>query len=129
MFANLVSNAVKYRDPSDAPWVEVGYVGPDEDADRGGWPPAALGVPVLYVRDNGIGLRRGQAASLFQMFKRLHPREAYGGGNGMGLAIVKKLVEQHGGTVWVEGAPGDGATFWFTLALPPDGAPPPARPE
>ena len=119
VFANLLSNAIKYRDPSEAPWAEVGFVAPDEPADRDAWPEAARHALALFVRDNGIGLRPGQSASLFQMFKRLHPRDAYGGGNGMGLAIVKKLVEQHGGQVWAEGAPGDGATFWFTLTPPP----------
>ena len=122
VFANLVSNALKYRDPSEDPWVEIGYVAPDEAADRTGWPEAARAVPAFYVRDNGIGLREGQADSIFQMFKRLHPREAYGGGHGMGLAIVRKLVEQHGGAVWAEGALGEGATFWFTLTSPPDDA-------
>ena len=122
VFVNLISNALKYRDPSEESWVEVGYVGPDEKADRSGWPKPARGVPALYVRDNGIGLREGQAEAVFQMFKRFHARTAYGGGHGLGLAIVKKLVEHHGGRVWAEGAPGEGATFWFTLSPPPDGA-------
>ena len=70
------------------------------------------------MRDNGTGIDPSQAAGLFQMFKRLHPRAAYGGGHGMGLAIIRKLVEQHGGVVWVEGVLGEGATFWFTLTPP-----------
>ena len=122
VFANLISNAIKYRDSEEGSWVEVGHVEPEASADRAAWPLAARGQAAFYVRDNGIGLREGQAAGLFQMFKRLHPREAYGGGNGMGLAIVKKLVEQHGGTVWAEGAPGEGSTFWFTLAPGGEGA-------
>lgn len=123
VFANLLSNAMKYRDPSDEAWVEVGVVLPGEPAeflDREAWPRAARGVPVFYVRDNGIGLDPAHADGLFQMFKRLHPRGAYGGGSGLGLAIVKKLVEQHGGAVWAEGAPGEGAAFCFTLAPNPD---------
>ena len=118
VFANLLSNAIKYRDSGAAPWAEVGFVAPDEAADRDSWPPAAQGEVAFYVRDNGIGIDPSQAAGLFQMFKRLHPRAAYGGGHGMGLAIIRKLVEQHGGVVWVEGVLGEGATFWFTLTPP-----------
>lgn len=123
VLVNLLSNALKYHDDPDGAWVEAGYVLPDEApafTDRNGWPPAARGLPVLYVRDNGIGLDPRRTPQLFQMFKRLHPRDAYGGGNGLGLAIVRKLVEQHGGTVWAEGAPGEGAAFYLTLSPPLD---------
>ena len=122
VFTNLISNAIKYRDPTDNPWVEVGYADPDEPADRQQWPASARDVTALYVRDNGIGLDPTQAGTLFQMFKRLHPRAAYGGGNGLGLAIVRKLVEQHGGVAWAEGALGEGSTFWFTLTPPAVGS-------
>ena len=125
VFANLVSNAIKYRDASSDDWVEVGYIGPDETpafSDRADWPSAAQRVPVFYVRDNGIGLNPERAEQVFQMFKRLHAREAYGGGSGMGLAIVKKLVEQHGGVAWAEGTPSEGTVFYFTLAPDSDQA-------
>lgn len=97
VLANLMSNGVKYNTSMPRRvWV------------------VAEGRKV-GVRDNGIGLRPDQRERIFQMFKRLHERDAFGGGTGAGLAIVKKIVERHGGRVWVESEPGKGSTFWFTL--------------
>ncbi|GJG88824.1 histidine kinase [Gemmatimonadetes bacterium T265] len=104
VFANLVSNAVKYGGPT--PEVEVGAL----DA-----PDAPDASPILYVRDRGIGIEPRHHATVFRLFKRLHPRDAYGGGSGAGLTIVQKIVERHGGRVWLESAPGQGTTFYFTL--------------
>jgi PAS domain S-box-containing protein len=103
VFHNLIANAVKYNDKPDKR-VEVGW--------RGG----AGGPPVLYVRDNGIGIADKHREAIFRMFKRLHGRDKYGGGTGVGLTIVKKLIERHGGRIWVESTPGEGTTFYFTLA-------------
>jgi len=70
---------------------------------------------VFYVKDNGIGIAPHHVEQIFKMFRRLHGRDDFGGGNGTGLTIVKKLVERHGGRVWVRSVPGQGTTFFFTL--------------
>ncbi|MFO0891274.1 MAG: ATP-binding protein [Isosphaeraceae bacterium] len=105
VFVNLITNALKYND-SPQKRVQVGHR-----------PPAAAGEPpIVFVRDNGIGIPERHREAVFGMFRRLHGREAYGGGAGAGLAIVRKIVERHGGRIWVEPSPGGGSTFCFTLA-------------
>jgi len=71
---------------------------------------------VFYVKDNGIGIPAALQQAIFTIFKRLHPADKYGGGSGTGLTIVKKIVERHGGRIWLESVPGQGTTFFFTLA-------------
>lgn len=119
VFLNLVSNAIKYGPPAgggEAPAIEVGWLespppsAPPEVAERG-----SEAGPVLYVRDAGIGIAPRHHGTIFRLFKRLHPREAYGGGSGAGLTIVQKVVERHGGRIWLESALGAGTTFYFTL--------------
>ncbi|MFN8603019.1 MAG: PAS domain-containing protein [Candidatus Binatia bacterium] len=98
---NLLGNALKFTRPVAEPRIEVG-------AERGS------GEPVFYVRDNGVGFDAAHSDRLFAVFQKLHP-EAEFEGAGIGLSIVKRIVEKHGGRVWAESAPGHGATFCFTL--------------
>lgn len=102
LFQNLISNALKYND-KPAPKVEVG-------AERFGeyyWK--------FTVKDNGIGIPAQYFEEIFKMFKRLHSRQEYGGGTGAGLAIVKKIVEEHNGKVWVESVEGSGSVFYMLI--------------
>lgn len=101
IFHNLIVNGVKYNE-SQGKRIEIGY--------RDGQPP------VFYVRDNGIGIPDKHHEAIFRIFKRLHARDKYGGGTGAGLTIVKKIVERHNGRIRVESTPGEGTTFYFTLA-------------
>lgn len=119
VFRNLVVNGIKYNDRSDKR-VEIGALLPGTAA--GGVVPDPVEGPLLWVRDNGIGIAAKHRDVVFDIFKRLHPREAYGGGTGAGLTIVKKVVERHGGRIWLDSTPGEGTTFYFTLR-PPRAAP------
>jgi len=103
VLVNLLTNARKFARPALQPQVEVGSE-PPANASEG---------PVFYVRDNGVGFTPEQAALLFEPFRRLHASQF--AGHGVGLSIVKRIVERHGGRVWAEGQPGAGATFRFTL--------------
>jgi two-component system, chemotaxis family, sensor kinase Cph1 len=73
------------------------------------------------VRDNGIGIQARHLGAVFEMFRRLHLRDQYGGGTGAGLSIARRIVERHGGRIWVESEPGEGTTFYFTLGPSRDG--------
>lgn len=101
LFQNLISNAVKFR--SEAP-LQVTVMA--QQIDERYWQFA--------VNDNGIGLDTQYADRIFQMFQRLHEMGRYEG-SGIGLAISKRIVERHGGRIWVESTPGAGSTFFFTL--------------
>lgn len=108
VFRNLIGNALKYND-EDAPWIEIGWHASDGVSD------AEKPTPVFTVRDNGIGIREKHLDSVFRLFRRLHGRDKFGGGTGAGLTIVKKIVERHGGRIWVESVHGEGTTFSFEL--------------
>jgi len=105
VFENLIGNAVKYNDKGSRK-VEVGHLAATE---------GAASAPIFYVRDNGIGIEARHHNDIFHIFRRLHGREQYGGGVGAGMTITKKIVERHGGRIWVESTPGAGTTFYFTL--------------
>ena len=109
VFRNLITNALKYNDKEEK-WIEIGTLPPASGDAEGTSRPTAF-----YVRDNGIGIREKHFDSIFRIFKRLHGRDQYGGGTGVGLTIVKKIVERHGGRIWVESQWGQGTTFYFTL--------------
>ena len=111
VFHNLITNGMKYNN-TPAKAVAVGLAPPGAVAGAAGPAPAG-DCHVFYVRGNGIAARH--QASIFKLFKRLHAPDKYGGGTGAGLAIAKRMVEKHGGSLWVESAPGHGATFYFTL--------------
>jgi two-component system, chemotaxis family, sensor kinase Cph1 len=113
LFTNLISNAVKYNDQLEKQ-VEIGSLTPDEMLQQN--PSRKISQQVFYVKDNGIGIRERHLDNIFWIFKRLHGQTHYGGGTGVGLTIAKKIVERHGGQIWVESVYGVGSTFYFTLA-------------
>ncbi len=115
VFANLITNASKYND-KDEKWVEVGFKSPDERGDLGPDAPRLNdGAIVFYVRDNGVGIPADRRDKVFEMFRRLHGRDKFGGGTGAGLTIVQKIVRRHGGDIWIDSTEGNGTTFYFTL--------------
>ena len=100
---NLLTNAVKYFKPSRTTVIEIGG-------------RTASSENIYYIKDNGIGFDERYAQKIFEVFERLHSADAYEGG-GIGLAIVKRIIEAHGGRVWAEGRVNQGATFYFTLPV------------
>ena len=103
LLINLLQNAWKYTGPTEDARIELGVV------------EGEGGVPIYHVRDNGIGFDNAEREIIFQAFERLHTRQEFAGG-GLGLATVERIVRRHGGRVWGEGVPGEGAVFRFTLA-------------
>jgi signal transduction histidine kinase len=117
VFTNLIANAIRYNDKTEK-LVEIGWYkraggGGETDLAISGY--VADGECVFYVRDNGIGIAAKDHEAVFTIFKRLNSRNQYGEGTGAGLTIVRKIIERHGGRIWIESEVGVGSTFHFTL--------------
>jgi signal transduction histidine kinase len=107
LFANLIGNALKYLAADRKGEIEVGAVPTTTDADE------VVPTQTYYIKDNGLGISAAYHEKIFQAFQRVHP--AHAPGEGMGLAIVRRIVQRHGGRVWVESLEGQGSTFFITL--------------
>jgi light-regulated signal transduction histidine kinase (bacteriophytochrome) len=101
LLRNLIDNAIKYASPGVRPRIHVDSYSSGPDS-------------VVCVRDNGMGIAAQHQERVFELFKRLHGSDEYEG-TGLGLAICQKIVEQHGGRIWVDSEPGKGAAFCFRL--------------
>ena len=105
VYANLIGNAIKFTRHTRDPSIDIGAV------------KSGTGT-VYHVRDNGIGFDMEYADRIFKPFQRLHTQEEYEG-SGIGLATVERIIRRHGGRIWAEGKPGEGAAFYFTVEGPP----------
>ncbi len=100
IFENLITNGIKYNLQTEKR-IEIGCI--------------LKPTLTLFIKDNGIGIHEDKFESIFMIFRRLHGRNEFGGGNGAGLSIVRKHIEKQGGSIWLESKEGEGSTFYFTL--------------
>ena len=117
LFTNLISNGIKYNQ-QEHKIIEIGYLDSDHplvEEKMAGYSDNPQVKTIFYIRDNGIGIRDRHIESIFRIFKRLHGQKKYGGGTGAGLTIAQKIVERHGGEIWVKSVYQEGSTFYFTL--------------
>ena len=103
LFQNLVSNAIKYHKPDVTPIIHIGV-----QKEGNNWQ--------FSVADNGIGIEEKYAERIFKIFQRLHTRDEYPG-TGIGLAVCKRIVDRHGGKIWIKSTLGEGTTFYFTIPV------------
>ncbi|SLM32460.1 Cyanobacterial phytochrome B (fragment) [Desulfamplus magnetovallimortis] len=104
IFTNLIHNAVKFNDKSEK-WIEIGTLANEIP-------------PVFYIRDNGIGIPQRHFNKIFTIFRKLHEKESWEGGTGVGLAIVKSIINRHNGKIWLESTEGEGSVFFFSIPEP-----------
>ncbi len=104
VFYNLIGNSIKYTGKKSEAKIEIGAKFSDNEI-------------VYFVKDNGDGFDMQYSDKLFNIFQRLHAQDQFHG-NGVGLALVERIISKHGGKVWAEGRPGDGAIFYFSMPLP-----------
>ncbi|MGZ7049499.1 MAG: sensor histidine kinase, partial [Methanobacterium sp.] len=103
VFQNLIGNALKFQKKDIPPKIHI--KAPKEGNEY-----------IFSVHDNGIGMEKQYSDHIFEVFKRLHPIGEYEG-TGIGLAIVKRIIERHGGRIWVESELGEGSTFYFAIPI------------
>ena len=103
VFQNIISNAIKYRKPNVTPKIHISAYKDEENKEY-----------VFSIQDNGMGIEKQYLDKIFKIFQRLHTIDEYQG-TGVGLAVVKRIIEHHGGRIWVESELGKGSTFYFTI--------------
>jgi signal transduction histidine kinase len=108
VFRNLVTNALKYNSSNER-IIEIGFLKERSTED------GLLYEDVIYVKDNGVGIAPEFKDEVFRIFRRLNNTKNQEEGTGVGLTFVKKIIERHGGTIWLESETGKGTTFYFTL--------------
>ena len=102
LFQNLISNALKFTSPNKPQIIKIGYKKLETEHQ-------------FSIEDNGIGIAEEQHSKIFEIFKRLNRRDAYEG-TGIGLALCQRIVDMHGGKIWLESDFGKGSTFYFTIS-------------
>lgn len=117
IFGNLIDNAVRHLDPARPGRIEIGALDGAEQPDAGAAPAVDATTQIYYVRDNGAGIPAAYVPKLFRAFQRLHGEDS--GGQGIGLALSRRIAERHGGRMWAESAEGAGSTFFVALPNQP----------